>query len=127
MTALTISLCRRKPVIEAHPSLADAKTHTASLQAALFGLVPMSILGPNGEWVYVHSPALILADGIIHTALRDGRSRVGVPAVRHFRDEDCTINPKTQCCTQCGVDHSTACLKCYGRGFHRLGCPEVES
>lgn len=41
----------------------------------------------------------------------------------HERDEDCTVDPKTDCCTACGVYHGDPCPECKGRGFHKAGCP----
>lgn len=40
----------------------------------------------------------------------------------HERDTDCTVDPETECCRECGVDHSNACETCGGRGFHRETC-----
>lgn len=40
----------------------------------------------------------------------------------HTRDEDCTVDRETACCTVCGVDHSDECPDCGGRGFHRHRC-----
>ena len=45
----------------------------------------------------------------------------------HATDTDCTIDPATDCCTICGVDHSGECPDCHGRGFHRPGCPELST
>jgi len=45
------------------------------------------------------------------------------PMVAHHQDEDCTrIDPETQLCRDCGVDHSNECPDCKGRGFHRPRC-----
>ncbi len=41
----------------------------------------------------------------------------------HSKDSDCTVDPKTECCTRCGVHHGEACPACAGRGFHNPGCP----
>jgi hypothetical protein len=49
----------------------------------------------------------------------------------HERDEDCAghIDPETDSCRVCGVDHGGECPECHGRGFHRAGCasPECET
>lgn len=46
---------------------------------------------------------------------------------QHTRDEDCDIDPATDCCRTCGVDHGGECLTCEGRGFHKLGCPDSDA
>lgn len=43
----------------------------------------------------------------------------------HSRDEDCTVDPETLCCTVCGVDHSAECLDCGKRGYHASTCPQT--
>jgi hypothetical protein len=40
----------------------------------------------------------------------------------HTTDSQCTIDPATGCCVQCGVDHSALCPACKGRGFHDPNC-----
>lgn len=40
----------------------------------------------------------------------------------HGKDSDCTIDPETDCCTECGVWHADPCPDCGGRGFHNDGC-----
>lgn len=40
----------------------------------------------------------------------------------HERDEECTIDPETEMCRVCGVDHSGQCPACLGRGFHTSNC-----
>lgn len=45
----------------------------------------------------------------------------------HQKDSDCTVDPETNLCTICGVDHSEPCPDCNGRGFHALTCPQVLS
>ena len=42
----------------------------------------------------------------------------------HEKDQDCTVDPKTWCCTVCGVYHGDPCWVCGGRGFHKPGCPQ---
>lgn len=43
----------------------------------------------------------------------------------HDRDSDCDVDPKTLCCTICGVDHSGTCPECGGHGFHKPDCKEM--
>jgi hypothetical protein len=43
----------------------------------------------------------------------------------HTRDADCDVNPETNCCRTCGVEHADPCVICGGRGFHLDGCEEV--
>ena len=45
-----------------------------------------------------------------------------MPGPIHERDEQCTVDPQTELCTGCGVDHSATCPECAGRGFHKPGC-----
>ena len=40
----------------------------------------------------------------------------------HEKDSDCDVDPQTNCCRVCGVDHSGQCPVCGGRGFHKEGC-----
>lgn len=42
--------------------------------------------------------------------------------IEHSQDSDCTIDADTLLCTECGVDHSSECPECGGRGFHRDHC-----
>lgn len=44
----------------------------------------------------------------------------------HTRDEQCTVNWRTGTCTVCGVEHGAPCPECNGRGFHAVGCKEME-
>lgn len=50
------------------------------------------------------------------------------PVPEHEKDEDCAafIDPGTDSCRLCGVDHSGECFFCKGRGFHRDGCELLE-
>lgn len=41
----------------------------------------------------------------------------------HTRDEDCAVDPDTDACGVCGVEHGPACPSCGARAFHRDGCP----
>lgn len=43
----------------------------------------------------------------------------------HAADEDCTLDADGSC-TVCGVWHGAPC-SCGGRGFHRPGCPELDT
>ena len=45
----------------------------------------------------------------------------------HRCDADCAgyIDPETDLCTICGVDHGSHCIVCAGRGYHKDGCPEL--
>jgi len=50
-----------------------------------------------------------------------------VPVVaEHTQDSDCSVDPATDSCRGCGVDHSAKCYLCAGRGFHKPGCPESD-
>lgn len=40
----------------------------------------------------------------------------------HNRDEDCTVNPDTDECYECGVYHGDPCASCGGQGYHRSAC-----
>ena len=44
----------------------------------------------------------------------------------HTKDSDCTVDPLTNCCKVCGVDHSEPCLECGGKGYHSPNCPELQ-
>lgn len=44
------------------------------------------------------------------------------PPVIHEKDSDCTVNPDTQTCSVCFVDHSRECPDCHQRGFHLSAC-----
>lgn len=44
----------------------------------------------------------------------------------HVKDSDCTLNPETNECIECGVLHGDPCLDCGGRGFHKEGCPGMD-
>jgi hypothetical protein len=41
----------------------------------------------------------------------------------HRQDEDCTPDPATGLCTDCGTLHGDPCAACEARGFHRDNCP----
>lgn len=47
----------------------------------------------------------------------------------HLRDADCaaTIDPATDACTLCGVDHGGECSWCSGHGFHEPACQSPEN
>ena len=40
----------------------------------------------------------------------------------HTKDSDCTVDPETMLCSECGVDHSDSCPDCGGWGFHKDAC-----
>ena len=42
----------------------------------------------------------------------------------HTKDSDCTVDPATNLCTGCGVEHGEPCFQCGGRGFHTNDCCE---
>ena len=46
--------------------------------------------------------------------------------VNHSQDSDCTVNPETNCCYGCGVEHGDPCPVCGGRGYHRADCGNNE-
>ena len=41
----------------------------------------------------------------------------------HTKDADCIVNPETNLCVDCGVEHGDPCVDCGGRGFHLPACP----
>ena len=125
MNATTVAISLRRPLVESHANREDAMWHAALVISAVDGKVPISVIGPDGEYAFVYTPPKIFARQTAAVLLRPGAPITGVPAVRHYRDEDCTVDPKTGCCIQCGVDHSTICGQCGGMGFHRAGCSEV--
>ena len=43
----------------------------------------------------------------------------------HTRDSDCTLDPLTDTCHDCGVHHGEPCPECEGRGFHAPKCREL--
>lgn len=46
-------------------------------------------------------------------------------ASEHARDLDCTVDPVTDCCVECGVYHGSICPECGGSGFHSDACPSL--
>jgi hypothetical protein len=40
----------------------------------------------------------------------------------HVKDEDCTVDPETNCCSVCGTAHGGPCYHCRARAFHLPGC-----
>lgn len=42
--------------------------------------------------------------------------------MEHTKDADCTVDPKTDLCAECGVYHGDPCIDCGGRGFHKQEC-----
>ena len=43
-------------------------------------------------------------------------------SAEHTKDEDCDVDPETDCCRVCGVHHAEPCPECGGCGFHRGAC-----
>jgi hypothetical protein len=43
----------------------------------------------------------------------------------HRQDSDCTVDPETGCCIECGVGHGDPCLTCNGCGYHTDDCAEL--
>lgn len=44
---------------------------------------------------------------------------------QHTADSECDVDPRTECCRGCGVEHGTPCSACGGRGYHVDGCEEI--
>lgn len=44
-------------------------------------------------------------------------------AANHTRDTDCTVDPRTRVCTDCGAEHADPCDFCEGRAYHLPDCP----
>ena len=44
----------------------------------------------------------------------------------HTKDSDCTVDPATFCCVECGVGHGSPCQGCGGTGFHAEGCHDCD-
>ncbi len=43
--------------------------------------------------------------------------------IEHAKDSDCTVDPETLCCTECGVGHGCEpCPFCGGVAFHVGDC-----
>jgi hypothetical protein len=40
----------------------------------------------------------------------------------HSQDKDCSVDPVTDVCSECGVYHGEPCEDCGGRGFHLDEC-----
>lgn len=48
---------------------------------------------------------------------------IGIEALKHDKDSDCTVDPATGYCTQCYVLHTQEpCPTCGGRAFHTAPC-----
>lgn len=43
----------------------------------------------------------------------------------HTIEFQCTVDPETDCCTECGVHHGTPCEECGGKAFHTPTCSEM--
>lgn len=57
--------------------------------------------------------------------IEDTLRRAEAIYAEHSRDEDCDVDPESDCCRLCGVYHGDPCPECRGRGFHVDGCSEV--
>lgn len=45
----------------------------------------------------------------------------------HTKDSDCTVDPETGLCIECGVCHTLGdCPECGGKGYHVDGCSEMD-
>jgi len=42
----------------------------------------------------------------------------------HTKDSDCTVDPTTNLCTICQVEHLDPCLDCGQRAYHKSDCPQ---
>lgn len=40
----------------------------------------------------------------------------------HSKDSDCTVDPRTSACTECGAGHADPCLFCSQRAYHSDWC-----
>lgn len=47
--------------------------------------------------------------------------------MEHTKDSDCTVDPETLLCIECGVMHDpgSLCQDCGGCGFHKETCPQL--
>lgn len=43
----------------------------------------------------------------------------------HTKASQCTVDPETNLCSECGVDHSEPCPTCGARAFHAEGCGQI--
>ena len=57
----------------------------------------------------------------------EGRNQMNASKVVHEKDEDCTLDPETDECRECGVWHGDPVICCGGRGFHKSDCPDMEA
>lgn len=49
------------------------------------------------------------------------------PGPQHYTDSDCTVDPRTHLCVNCGVEHGEPCQTCGGKGFHTADCPNSDA
>lgn len=55
-------------------------------------------------------------------------SCVPLDPARHTYDFHCLVDPETQLCVICRIDHSgDECRYCQGRGYHKYPCASFES
>ncbi|KAA6459606.1 hypothetical protein DYQ86_15925 [Acidobacteria bacterium AB60] len=40
----------------------------------------------------------------------------------HNSDGDCVVDPETNCCSECGVEHGDPCPECGKKAFHAESC-----
>ena len=46
--------------------------------------------------------------------------------INHTKDAECTIDPETDLCKECGVYHGDPCPDCGGKGLHTDECPQMK-
>ena len=68
--------------------------------------IPASVIRSDGEYGAVYAPPTIFP---------------------HVDDSQCTVDPSTNCCKVCGVEHGDPCPACHGRAFHSKERPGNES
>lgn len=44
----------------------------------------------------------------------------------HTRDEQCTVDTESGCCTECGAEHGDPCPDCGGSAYHNPTCPRSD-
>lgn len=50
-----------------------------------------------------------------------------LPLETHTKDAHCIVNPNTDLCVSCGVQHGEPCASCGGRGFHTEECSDSDA
>ena len=80
------------------------------------------------EWINYHraragEPLLSICGGDIDVEPVGGGVYLCSACRAHSQDSDCSIDPGTECCRTCGVDHSgPPCPHCDGVAFHAPDC-----